>query len=322
MLRTRHRALTLIDAVVAVTVCGLVVTVLAPALKTARSQSQVATCLQNLRTLGQAANGYVTEHGRFVFVFPWDYRPQPTPPDWTFVTFATEFIWGGGLPDQRSEEWDNDWGMNPLESPANTDVYQFLETERPFNQYISPGVWWCDPERRGTNNPARWERPMQLPDYFKCPSDSTCSVPVMGALPNTDGDLPIDGGVSWEWWGTSYASNWHWAYYYPSSSMSPLVYYSASMLASKFDRGASEWPLLLENRMNFALADARPRGVENTPNQRYQGWHGQQNKHAAAFLDGSARYQSFDTNYVDGPGWSVWPNRPWDGTNWEAYQNN
>ena len=320
MFRNRHRALTLIDVVAAVTVCGLVVTVLAPALKTARSQTQVATCLQNLRTLGQAANGYIVENGTFVFVFPFGYHPTPTPPDWSNFDLSTEFIWGGGLPDQRAGEWNSDWGNNPLS--AHPDVYMMLESERPLNQYISPGVWWCDPERRGVSNPLRRQRPMQLPDYFKCPQDSTCSVPMAGAPdPPADGDLPENGGASWEWWGTSYVANWHWAYYYAPSSIAPLIYYNASFLSSKIDRGASECVLLMENRMNYALEFAVPRGAPQSEQLHYQGWHRQQDKHAAAFLDGSARYQIFDTNYVDGPGWSAWPNRPWTGSNWEAYQD-
>ena len=317
----QSRAMTLIDAIVVVSMCGLVITALAPALKTARSQTQVATCLQNLRTLGQAANGYIVENGTFVFTFHWDYRPasQPT----ISMNFVTEFIWGGGVPDTRSPDWNSEWGENPL--IHNTDVYMIIPANRPFNEYISPGVWWNHPDRWGYQ-PQRRQIPMELPDYFKCPSDSTCSIPGIGAAPpNADGDLPTDQDPTWRWWGSSYAVNWFWPWYTANSGT--FVYTMTgpeheALLSDKLERGASEFVLFMENRMNVALEGSVPRGAPQDELYQFQGWHGQQNKHAAAFLDGSARYQSFDTNYVDGPGWSAWPNRPWDGSNWEAYQNN
>ena len=51
------------------------------------------------------------------------------------------------------------------------------------------------------------------------------------------------------------------------------------------------------------------------------GWHKQENMHAASFLDGHAEYRQFDTRYIDGPGWSVWPNRPWSAY-WKEFENN
>ena len=68
---------------------------------------------------------------------------------------------------------------------------------------------------------------------------------------------------------------------------------------------------------------AVPRGAPRDQDPRIvRGWHRQENYHGAAFYDGHAEYRYFDTAYVDGPGWTTWPNRPWDGTIWEAYQNN
>lgn len=317
MTRNRTKGITLIETVTTVMVCGLIVMIAAPALKTVRSQSQTAICLQNLRTVGQAANGYITENGTFVFVFPFGYHPaeQPT------ISFdlVTEFIWGGGVPDTRSVGWDPEWGANPLN--FRPDVYQIIPAARPFNAYISPGVWWSHPDRWGVNRSARWQIPMELPDYFKCPSDSTCSVPSSGATPN--GDLPTGQDPSWRWWGTSYAINWYWVYFYAGGGLVDTLTgpRHQELLAQKLNRGASEFVLFMENRMNMALEGARPRGAPGGTLPQYQGWHGQQNKHAAAFLDGSARYQEFGTAYIDGPGWSVWPNRPWTGS-WEAYQDN
>ena len=34
----------------------------------------------------------------------------------------------------------------------------------------------------------------------------------------------------------------------------------------------------------------------------------------AAFLDGNGRYRQFDTRFVFGSNWTIWPNNPWRGT--------
>ena len=224
-------------------------------------------------------------------------------------------------------DWDPNYGENPIEDWA-PDVYVYLESERPLNEYMSPGVWWCDPERRGTGNPLRRQRPMKLPSFFKCPSDSTAAVPVWGGSSDPgDGELPETPFPTWEWWGTSYAVNWYWGSYYceghPNEIVGVLTTLGPELMQQKADRGASEFALFYENRLNWAFEAAVPRGYPSGDEPRsLQAWHGQQDVHAAGFADGSARYQYFDTRYIDGPGWSLWPNRPWDGTVWEPYQDN
>lgn len=315
---TTIRGLTLVETVVVVVTIGLVVAICVPPLEEVRKHSCVATCLSNLRVISQAAAGYTAENGSIVFAFPWGYEVEEGVP--TEYDFATEFIWGGGLPDKRASEWNENYGYCPLES--NTDVYVFLESERPLNEYLSPGVSWCDPERRGVNNRRRWRRSMHLPSFFKCPSDSTCAAPGAGS---EDNDLPEDADSTWEWWGTSYAVNWYWGYYYcetPNQIVDVLTTLGPQLMQQKADRGASEFILFYENRLNFAFEAAGPRGGrdEYEPNS-LQGWHGQQDVHAAGFADGSARYQYFDARYIEGPGWTLWPNRPWTDTPWEPYQD-
>ena len=58
--------------------------------------------------------------------------------------------------------------------------------------------------------------------------------------------------------------------------------------------------------------NARPRGVTSSLSKYSQpGWHNKRDNHAAGFLDGHAVYRKFDTQYIDGPGWTTWPARPW-----------
>jgi type II secretory pathway pseudopilin PulG len=330
--KKKTKGTTLVEVVVMVAMLGLVVAMFIPPIDAVRKESCVATCLANLRTISQAAAGYTAEHGSIVFAFPWGYWPDTAPPGFEGPDLATEFIWGGGLPDSRVVDWDPNYGENPI-ADWQPDVYVYLESERPLNEYLSPGVWWCDPERRGVGNPLRRQRPMQLPDFFKCPSDSTAAVP-MGGSPSDpgDGDLPETPFPTWEWWGTSYPINWYWAYFYCVEGV-PLIGsvgsepgvldgpWHTEILASKNDRGASEWILFYENRLNFAFEAAVPRGVQGGQPRTLQGWHGQQDTHVAGFADGSARYQYFDVRYIDGPGWTLWPNRPWTDAPWEPYED-
>jgi hypothetical protein len=92
------------------------------------------------------------------------------------------------------------------------------------------------------------------------------------------------------------------------------------MLKDKGGRWGAEFVIMYENRFNYAMNNARPRGV-NSPlaaRNSFVGWHKKRDYHAATFLDGSARYAKFDTRYIDGPGWTTWPNKPWtDG--WAQY---
>jgi hypothetical protein len=170
---------------------------------------------------------------------------------------------------------------------------------------------------------------MLLPDYFQCPSDSSAHLSMTGVEhPN----LPEPGEAwfpTWQWWGTSYASNAYWGYAYEETGPPGWnTYYHLidaakirALFEQKSERGASEFVLFLESRLDFAFGRATPRGYPWDERWSLRGWHGEQDVHAAGFLDGSARYQYFDTRYVDGPGWTTWPNRPWDGTSWEPYQS-
>lgn len=92
------------------------------------------------------------------------------------------------------------------------------------------------------------------------------------------------------------------------------------LLANKGGRWASEFILFYENRLNYALESARPPGLQNAAAKKFNGWHKQLDYHAAAFRDGSVRYQRYDTRYVWGTGWTTWPNKPWQG-DWAEYND-
>ncbi len=106
--------------------------------------------------------------------------------------------------------------------------------------------------------------------------------------------------------------------------------------ASKISDGASALMLMSEDKVRELgckpLVRVGPQGASGIDMKyvlvapiysipkAFKGWHRKLNMHVAAFLDGSARYQYYDTRYVDGPGWTTWPNRPWPGA-WAVYND-
>jgi len=324
--RGRSRGFTLIELLVVVAIIALLISILLPSLSRAKEQARIAKCLSNQRTILQAAISYVMDRRSVVFAFPWDYAINGEP---VGHNLATEFIWGGAVPDKRRAEWDDTQGENPLQ--YNADIYLIRPIDRPLNKYFDPEVSWDDPNRVKGNR-ARYRKAMELPEFFICPSDKTAAVPMAGASDDPfDAETPLS---TWQWWGTSYPINWYWSYYYleADTNTKPLIGRSnregildgsdhRALLQSKQDKGSAEWIFFYENQLNWAFEGARPRGAQVDEPRLVKGWHRQENMHAAGFLDGHARYQYFDSRYVEGPGWTTWPNHPWTLPPWDQYEN-
>jgi prepilin-type N-terminal cleavage/methylation domain-containing protein len=320
--KQRSYAFTLIELLVVVAIIALLIAILLPALSMAKEQARIAVCLANLRSIGQAGASYCTDKGNPVFAEPWDYHIDGDP---VGFELATPLIWGGGVPHKRPGEWDHAQGpFNPAQ--WKTDTYWLRPIHRPMNRYLDAEVTWDHPDRIGKKR-ARRRIPMELPEYFKCPSDCTAGLWPVDQHTNVlaDYDTPFR---TWDWWGTSYAINWYWAYSYSGSPHASLNYLTLTnsgvgrrLINSKTDSGAAEFVLFLESRLNNAMHGAWPRGVAEEEPKDVVGWHKQQNKYSIGFLDGHAEYKYLDARYIDGPGWTVWPNRPW-GEFWQPYEDN
>lgn len=351
-MRTRTaRAFTLIELLVVVAIIGLLIAILLPSLTRAKEAARVSVCLSNMRSIGQAAAAYLSnKNNTFMFTVPLNYwiGSQQIAPG-----LFTEFYWGGGVPDAPANEWDEGIGgpWNPAES--NTDVYIVAPRHRPLNKYLSSEVTWDNSARM--SDPGRTQIPANLPGFFKCPSDRTVAVPGVGLADDiAESDAAQE---CWKWWGTSYPINWYWCYYYIgdddqgcntvnaggaypgnhhpyNTGANPFLRCLAGNMAKNIPGlgsymlrehlagkgNASTFLIFYENQMNYALESAKPRGASNSCPKQLVGWHRELNKHVGSFLDGSARYGTFDTRFVDGQAWTTWPPRDWtDG--WAPYND-
>jgi len=335
-LRPTRPAFTLIELLVVVAIIALLISILLPALSRAREQGRIAQCLSNLRSITQGAAGYRLDAEEIVFCWPWHYVIDGESGVRPYYLY-TEFVWGGGVPDVGKNDWDPAQGLiNPVSvaGGAGSDVYWYTGQERPMNHHLFPDVSWDDPARSRLTaeaNARRREIAMNLPSLFKCPSDSTAAIPDL-TWPSTPIEHDSE-SQTWRFWGNSYAINWAWAYAYDdtarfgneitrlagdaeipgSTGRSSLA---STMLRAKDARGASEFVLFAENGMNYAVRNSRPAWDDGSPDPHAMsvpGWHRQQDMHAAGFMDGHAAYRRYDTQFIRGPGWTVWPNAPWFG---------
>jgi hypothetical protein len=314
-----------------IAIISLLISILLPTLSHAREQARVATCLANLRSIAQAGTAYLYEYEDLPWALPWGYTVDGT----TYTNdVISEYVWGGGMPAATDERF-LELGIPGL-PPSHVDVYHIPPRNRPMNPYMSPEVSWdADP----TDPPGRprSDQPV-IPGFFQCPSDRNPFVPFVGELNAPPGDDRVE--PCWWFWGSSYPINWYWPYYYmeaPPGGHDPYTEFDFVigarhgikglgdvLLKKKTGRFASEFIMFYENQLNFALEAAKPPGHTDGPwaseSKNLRGWHGKMDYHVAAFLDGSGRYRRFDTRFVFGTGWTIWPAQPWYGA-WEQYND-
>ncbi len=341
---SRAAGFTLIELLVVVAIIALLISILLPSLSRAKEQAKIAVCLSNERNMGQAANQYRLEDPSNDF--PWSLPRTPNRIAGRAYTFGlfTECSYGGGMPDRTGTEATALFvgrGAQPY-TPLNpvSDVYQVPPRYRPLNKYIAPTVSWDNANR--DRNIDRQQIPADIPGFFQCPSDNTPWLPDAGGANPANIDLEVAEPM-WKWWGTSYPINWYWPYYYqdaPPGNASPynrdflrilgatpnaVPGLGGEMLKSNTAGGwESQFILFTEGLFNYALQAAAPRGATNPAGDQPRlitGWHKQLNYHAAVYLDGHADYRQRDTRYVDGDGWTTWPNRPWGGR-WADFDDN
>ncbi len=356
--RRTRAAFTLIELLVVVAIIALLISILLPSLQKAKEQARVTICLTNLRAIAQASAQYLNSDssGDLPWVLPRGYRTEGRN---YWYNIITEVIWGGQMPDVPADAFDGTdlvpGGTNPAEQGSIADTFKVPARHRPMNAYLYPGVSFDQPERDWANGgdiSQRTALPAITPGTFKCPSDRTANLPEVGRndTPNIETDTIFE---SWRFWGTSYPINWYWPYYYsgftgasgsgaPPGNRAPYGNDFTKIIGGQLDGDGnvrvvglgrhmlnvsqragwqSRFVTFYESLFNYAMESAKPRGyTAGQPPRVFVGWHGEENRHAAAYLDGHADYRVRDTRYVDDVGWTSWPSRPWEGE-WQPFED-
>jgi hypothetical protein len=297
--------------------------------------------MHNAREIGRAAELHRGEIGDLPWTKPVNLVSPGASSNQYAFSYPTPFIWGGSIPDRTAREFT---AARPVlstpNSPAEYDVYRVPPRLRDLNRYLTNDVssFDCEPSE-DLEHPRL--NPSETPGVFRCPSDSFPTMPTIGR--NTPVPSSLTPHSTWEFWGTSYATNWYWAAYYfraPPGTVPPyagggvllgqsrlwrnLGFYAPRpegigkhLMRSSQANWPSEFIIFMENSLNWSLEISRAPGDLQPgpgPEERTStGWHRQQNRHVATFLDGTVRYRSLDSRYVWGDGWTVWPARPWAG---------
>ncbi len=278
---------TLIELLVVISIIAVLISILLPALASAKESANVTQCLANLGQIGKTSEMYANDNDKG------GYGSYPTQP-WHLgrqyaglnATYVSEWVYGGfqtSIP-------------HPYYGPGG-DWHVYPTEVRPYTKYISPGTIGK----------------VVLKNYV-CPSDKSHISSFQddyGVPPSTD-----DRYGAWEINGNSYPINWYW-YDDPRfddrrdyGDIAKMSDCGSETLSKKVGGTAAEFILFWEDNMDALMHDAKPPdGSEGQSLLQYLavGWHRKLSVYSAAFLDGHAEYRFFDTRYTRGPGYNIRP---------------
>jgi type II secretory pathway pseudopilin PulG len=262
-----------------IAIIALLISILLPALFSARNEGMAAKCQSNLRAICTATLMY-TDNQEDRKLLAW-YQIPPHPG--YNVTLRTPWVFGAF----RAPNPDPAWSQYT----ADAEVYP--AEIRPLNKFI-------DAEARDDD----------IIPLFVDPADHSNSTSIIGQ--NWGGETE-EMRTSWEANGSSYSLNARYmqGYNLPSGNYMGLDWMRecAERISKHMSGGeASEFIVWVEQGFYSATYRAGPTiaGIGSGPAPLRYGWHRKFSTFSVGFADGHARYGFFDTRQIFGLGGTIW----------------
>jgi len=271
---------TLIELLVVISIIALLITILLPALGSARRNAQMTQSLSNLRQINTAASTYAADHDANLpeqIVYRGN---RHTACSWNFGGGFADAFWAGELRD-------------------------IAPSARPLNPYLYPGQLH-PPVTGSAGKDGRPVRPagdgerveLDLP-VFKDPRDGdTLQRPAFGQ--------PTPGVTSYQDVGTSYHSNFKWIYQLKAQAGSLVSDRMMHEAGSKRLRNQAGFDatrfVLYTDRVGDAIKEKyRPIGIDEIESE-----YGETNRAGLAFFDGHAAFETVEPRAHDGENYTFY----------------
>lgn len=286
---------TLIELLVVIAIIALMVSILLPALQSAKNEGSKAKCMANLREILKAITMYDGDNADDRR-YPWYQFPYHNPPitgggvgitPWTFGGFRTPVVYPG-----PSATWD-------------CQIYP--AQIRPLNKFM---------DRTATADLMNAnDRGRDIIKGYICPSDRSFDVATVGSGGDA-ADTEFDQSFSsWQVNGSSYAFNTRWKQGYYGENWNGVINTAEDFAAAAariakhlVGGGAARFIMWNEQGMYARTYGAKPQGEPRSsanPPPSF-GWHRKFASYSAGFADGHANYGFFDTRYVYGLDGTIW----------------
>lgn len=267
---------TLIELLVVIAIIAVLISILMPALASARNEGYKVKCLANIREVSTSTAMYMDSQEDQKLV-QWYTSPYEPPYNGYGVQVLTPWVFGGFI------------APNPDPDEPTLDSSVYPAQIRPLNKFV-------DPTAQGKT---------QIPVYI-CPSDRSNKTSIIGTPPSGSFEDPR---ASWEANGSSFTLNTRFMQGYAGGSgnfdFNDMASFTERIAKHLVGGKASEFIMWVEQGFYSATYRAN-RILPNGAGPQRLGWHRQFSKWSLGFADGHAVHTYYDTRLTHGAAGTIW----------------
>jgi len=272
---------TLIELLVVISIISLLMSILLPAMSSARNEGRKTKCISNLREITKATFMYFDDQEDRKLL-PWYQLPphKKTATSEYSVGLRTPWVFGGFKAPNPPPTTES--------APPDSSVYP--ARVRPLNKFV-------DRTAQGDDD---------IIKLYICPSDRSYTATIIGQPTSGSFEEPL---ASWEANGSSYSLNTRFMQGYAGGSgdfsLDHLDEYAGRIAHQLTGGDASRFALWVEEGFYSATYRATPR-LPNLAGPQRMGWHRQFSKWSMAFADGHVVHTYYDTRLTSSTAGTIW----------------